>query len=140
MVDVGAAVVTDGAGRVLIACRKTDGAGLWAELTGLWEFPGGKREAGESDAACVTRELLEELALPITPVRTLCALDYPGGAKPVRLHFVLATADGAAPLTLHVHADARWVPVEALSTYRFCPADAAFIAQYDLRAILADTV
>ena len=138
MVEVGAAVTLDGAGRVLIARRKVDGAGLWAALEGLWEFPGGKREAGESYESCVARELMEELALPVNPVRVLHELDYAGGAKPVHLAFVLARADGDAPLALHVHGDARWVPVAELAQYRFCPADAAFVAGCDWAVLTAE--
>ena len=136
MIEVGAAVVTDGAGRVLIARRKADEGGLWAALEGLWEFPGGKREAGESYEACVVRELSEELALPVTPVRVLRELTYGGGGRPVHLAFVLATANGDAPLALRVHRDARWVPADALAQYRLCPADAAFAAGVDWQATL----
>lgn len=136
MIEVGAAVVTDGAGRVLIARRKTDEGGLWAALEGLWEFPGGKREAGESYEACVVRELAEELALPITPVRVLRELTYGGGSKPVHLAFVLARADGSAALALAAHTDARWVPAGELLRYTLCPADAAFATAVDWQATL----
>ena len=57
-VVVGAAVLRDRRGRVLIAQRRPEGL-----LGGLWEFPGGKREAGESLPDCVRRELREELGV-----------------------------------------------------------------------------
>ncbi len=137
MILVGAAVVVDGAGRVLIAQRKVDGGGLWAALDGLWEFPGGKCEAGEMYEACIVRELAEELALPVTPVRVLHELDYAGGTKPVHLAFVLARATGREPLALRVHRAACWVAIDALWQYRFCPADAAFLAAIDLNTVCA---
>ena len=59
MIEVGAAVVRDGRGRVLIACRQANEGGLWTELAGLWEFPGGKREPGENFEMCVARELMD---------------------------------------------------------------------------------
>jgi len=59
-VVVGAAVIRDRRGRVLIAQRKPEGL-----LGGLWEFPGGKVEAGESLEECVAREILEELGVVI---------------------------------------------------------------------------
>lgn len=130
MIEVGAAVVRDGEGRVLIARRKVDARGQWAELEGLWEFPGGKREPGESYEACVARELMEELALPVTPLRVLAQLDYAGGAKPVRLTFVEARAAADAPLTLRAHSEARWVRPEEMGAYAFCPADAQFVQQH----------
>ncbi len=58
-VEVCAAVVVDG-DRLLVARRARP-----AELAGLWEFPGGKLESGESPAQCLEREMIEELALPI---------------------------------------------------------------------------
>ena len=127
MIEVGAAVVRDAKGRVLIARRKVDERGQWAELEGLWEFPGGKREEGETFEACVTRELAEELGLTVTPLGRLRELEYTGGKKPVRLVFVAATVPGEPSLALRVHSDARWVEPERLGEFSFCPADAQFV-------------
>jgi len=133
MIEVGAAVVRDGRGRVLIARRKVDEHAQWVELEGLWEFPGGKREAGESFEACIVRELEEELALLVTPVGVLLELEYDGGKKPVHLVFVAATAPNRAAISLRVHSAALWVEPERLGEYTFCPADALFLQHYDLK-------
>jgi A/G-specific adenine glycosylase len=58
--DVAAGIVYNQNGQFLIAQRPNDGL-----LGGLWEFPGGKQEAGETLAECVQRELREELAIEV---------------------------------------------------------------------------
>ena len=59
-VDVVAGVIRDKTGRILLA-RRTEGR----DLAGLWEFPGGKREAGETAEGALARELKEELGIDI---------------------------------------------------------------------------
>jgi 8-oxo-dGTP diphosphatase len=56
-----AAALVDADGRVLI-CQRPEGKAL----AGLWEFPGGKVEAGETPEACLIRELAEELGIAVT--------------------------------------------------------------------------
>jgi len=58
---VAAAALVDADGRVLI-CQRPEGK----QLAGLWEFPGGKVEAGETPEACLIRELEEELGIVVT--------------------------------------------------------------------------
>jgi len=62
LVLVTCAILTDAAGRVLIA-RRPEGK----SLAGLWEFPGGKVEPGETPEACLIRELDEELGITVAP-------------------------------------------------------------------------
>jgi len=68
-------------GRLLIARRP---AGV--HLAGLWEFPGGKIESGEAPAACVLRELWEEVGIEaeVTNERAVIEFTYP--ERTVRLH------------------------------------------------------
>ncbi len=61
-VDVVAAALVDGAGRILVAQRPAG-----KSLAGLWEFPGGKIEPGETPEAALVRELAEELAIGVAP-------------------------------------------------------------------------
>lgn len=73
-VHVAAAVIRAADGRVLIAKRPQD-----KHQGGLWEFPGGKVEAGESVEAALTRELKEELGIQVREARPLIRVvyDYP---------------------------------------------------------------
>jgi len=61
-VGVVAAALVDAAGCILVAQRPTG-----KSLAGLWEFPGGKIEAGETPEAALVRELGEELAITVDP-------------------------------------------------------------------------
>jgi len=132
MIKVGAAVVRDVRGRVLIARRKVDEHYQWTELEGLWEFPGGKLEPGETFENCVIRELEEELALLVNPTGILLELDAGTDVKPVHIAFVAATAKAETSLVLRVHSDAQWVEPSQLCEYSFCPADEQFLQCYDI--------
>ena len=66
MIEVSAGIVRRQDGKILI-CRRGEGR----KNAHLWEFPGGKREAGESAAACLIRELREELSLDVSDVQEM---------------------------------------------------------------------
>jgi 8-oxo-dGTP diphosphatase len=72
-----AAALFDSAGRVLLAQRPEG-----KQLAGLWEFPGGKLEAGESPEAALVRELEEELSVKVNESAleplTFASFAYPG--------------------------------------------------------------
>jgi len=69
--DVAAAVLARDDGRLLVARRKLDDF-----LGGLWEFPGGKREKGESLEGCLARELAEELDIQVEVGERLLTLEH----------------------------------------------------------------
>lgn len=71
MLRVVAAILWDAAGRVLVNERPAG-----KPLAGYWEFPGGKLEAGESEAECVVRELREELGVEVAAQHALGALAH----------------------------------------------------------------
>lgn len=79
-VHVAAGALVDRAGRVLIAQRPAR-----AHQGGLWEFPGGKLEAGESVEAALARELHEELGIVVRRARPLIAVEHAYADKTVRL-------------------------------------------------------
>ena len=119
-IEVAAGVVKNADGRILICRRK-------GELDGLWEFPGGKREKGETFQQCLERELMEELELPVKAGDSLGSVLRSDNGKNIWLVFVSAEVNGDVPLHLHVHGDAAWVLPEEMKNYTFCPADQAFL-------------
>jgi 8-oxo-dGTP diphosphatase len=108
-------------GRYLITRRK---AGV--HLQGLWEFPGGKREPGESLEECLKRELREELGIEITtPVLFhVVRHDYP--EKAVELFFFCCSIKAGQPQPLGCDVF-RWVRPRDLANYAFPPADETLI-------------
>ncbi|MEK6605271.1 MAG: 8-oxo-dGTP diphosphatase MutT [Nitrospirota bacterium] len=104
-------------GRYLITQRR---AGV--HLGGLWEFPGGKRESGESLEDCLRRELREELGIEIShPVLfRVIRHDYP--EKSVELHFFKCAIASGLPRPLGCE-DLRWVAPEELDQFPLPPAD-----------------
>ena len=68
---IGVGVVLNAAGEVLIDQRLEEGL-----LGGMWEFPGGKQEAGETIGACIDRELMEELGITVQVGEELITVDH----------------------------------------------------------------
>ena len=90
-----------------------------------WEFPGGKVEAEESDAACIRREIREELGVELVLRGRLKAIYKAGGeGKPaIKLMAFLATVAAEAHPQLHEHQAEQWLKAEELSSVDLCSAD-----------------
>lgn len=114
MIEVVAAVIPNLAGRYLCAKRRD---------SGLFEFPGGKIEPGETPEAALCRELREELALEITPLAELTALSNATHC----IHFILCAPCAAEP-SLTDHTEVCWaLPPEFELPGRLSALDAAFV-------------
>ena len=116
---VGAAIVADG--RVLVAQRSG------GPFDGMWEFPGGKVEPGESDLAALARECAEELGVTIEPgsfVGEVLLDGVVGGGAPgsSTLRVWWARVEGGEPVA-HEHAALRWVRAEELEDLDWISAD-----------------
>ena len=125
VVEVVAALIRDDAGRYLIT-RRREGT----HLAGLWEFPGGKREAGETLEQSLVRELREELGAEFEVTELVETVRWPYPGKTVILHFFGChhLAGAIEPLEGQLM---EWVAPMALRQYQFPPADEALITRLE---------
>lgn len=116
MIQVAAAVIIKDS-KCLIT-RRSPGQ----NLAGLWEFPGGKLEPGETPEGCLQREIREELAIDVTvgPLIAESRFGYPSGS--IHLLAYQAAWKGGK-LSLSVHDDYAWVSADKLLDYEYPPAD-----------------
>ena len=113
-----AAVIQDD-GRFLV-CRRP----IHKRHGGLWEFPGGKLEPGESDLDAARRELLEELDVKVTVVgRELFAIRDPN--SPFLIVFVEVGIEGSPACREHM--ELRWCSPPELDTLSLAPSDRQFV-------------
>ncbi len=120
MIKVTAAIIVEN-GKVLIAKRKPPG-----RMPGMWEFPGGKIEDGETPKQCLKRELHEELEIDVVVgdyfATSLHKYDfYTVELMAYRVKIV------AGEIKLNDHAEVAWVEADGLGRYEFAPADIPFV-------------
>jgi mutator protein MutT len=120
VIEVAAGLVY-GEGRYLIARRKPG-----VHLAGFWEFPGGKREPGETLEECLRRELLEELGIRIDIPIPFQIIRHVYVEKTVELHFFRCRIE-TGPATAIDCAEIRWVWPHELGNFEFPPADRPII-------------
>lgn len=101
-----------------------------AHLEGCWEFPGGKCEGGESHAACLEREILEELDAGVSVGREVFAIAHAYPDRVVELHFFACELAGEPRPVLAQ--EMRWVPRDQLESLEFPPADEELIRKLSL--------
>ena len=110
-------------GKLLITQRHAD-----AHLGGLWEFPGGKREPGETSEQCLARELREELGVEVGVGELIEELTHDYVEKSVRLKFFRCRLIAGEPQPLDCAA-VKWVTRDELAAHEFPAADARLLAQ-----------
>jgi 8-oxo-dGTP diphosphatase len=128
-VTVVAAVIRDARGRVLLTRRPAE-----SHMGGLWEFPGGKLENGESPAEALVRELREELAVEIAVAKPMTFAVHEEPGLRILLLFFAARIDDGVPRA-HEGQTLVWVPVADLQTYPTPPADAELVRLLSAGAI-----
>ena len=113
------AAVIERGGRILVSQR-----GPGVGQPGRWEFPGGKREPGERDAAALAREIREELGVDVA----VGEMVWRARAGPLELRFfACAWLPGQRPRPLG-SVQFRWVRREDLPALSFPPADAGLVS------------
>jgi 8-oxo-dGTP pyrophosphatase MutT (NUDIX family) len=113
------AAVVSHSGRLLLGRRP-----LHKRHGGLWEFPGGKCEPGESDLEAARRELREELGLDVLTVGPAAfAIADPG--SPFEIVFVPVTVAGTP--VCHEHMALAWLPLAELPSLPLAPSDRRFV-------------
>lgn len=114
-IEVVAAVIKDG-GRIFATQRG------YGEFKDMWEFPGGKIEAGESREEALKREIREELDTEISIDSFLCTVDYDYPAFHLTMHcFICSVVSGK--LVLKEHESARWLGPGQIGSVDWLPAD-----------------
>lgn len=109
--------------KLLITRRYTD-----SHLGGLWEFPGGKREADESFEICLARELREELGVEVSVGDLIESVTHSYPEKTVHLRFFKCRLVNHEPQPLGC-ATCAWVGPDELSNFPFPPADARLLGR-----------
>lgn len=121
-IRVVAALLEQG-GQYLITQRRPN-----AVLPLLWEFPGGRVEPGETDAAALKREMDHRLGASVELGKLVSFVSHPYEHYTVDLYLYECQLLGPALRARNVHAF-RWVPSQEMDQYSFTPADEASMDQ-----------
>ncbi len=122
MVEVVAALIWDG-DRFMICQRPAHKArGL------LWEFVGGKVEPGETKEEALIRECREELAVTVAPKDLFMDVVHEYPDLTVHLSLFNAVIAEGTPQLLE-HNDIRWITVDEIDRFAFCPADVEILKE-----------
>ena len=110
-------------GKLLIT-KRPEGS----HLAGLWEFPGGKREANETIERCLHRELKEALGIEVALGQALESVTHKHSVMTVQITFFLARLAKGEPRAIEC-AGLEWVTRENLAKFQFPPADQRLISR-----------
>lgn len=120
MIEVSAALIFKN-GKLLITQRPQN-----SHLGGLWEFPGGKREAAETFEECLAREIREELGIQIVVGKLFEEIIHDYAEKSVRLKFFICELISGELQALGCSA-IKWISKSELDDFEFPAADAQLL-------------
>jgi 8-oxo-dGTP diphosphatase len=119
--EVAVGVVTNKSGQVLISYRNE-----YQHQGGLWEFPGGKIETGETAEQALTRELQEELGITVHSAHPLISINHAYPERSVRLIVYAVTSYSGAAVGREGQ-QIKWVEHDKLSQFKFPEANQPII-------------
>ncbi len=124
MLEVVCGIIKNSSGNFL-ACRR----GLERHLGGLWEFPGGKIDAGETAEVALARELHEELGITVRVGEPLAAtVEWTDGAVSIRLRGFFCEIIEGVPHA-HEHEEIRWCEPSELPDLDWAEADVPLVEE-----------
>ena len=94
----------------------------YGEFEGMWEFPGGKIEPGESLEVALKREIQEELGVDIAIENLLCTTEYDYPSFHLTMHCYLCRI-ASGEIELREHKSALWLTANRLDDVAWLPAD-----------------
>ena len=109
--------------KILIAKRG------YGEFAGLWEFPGGKYEEGETGEEAIKREIEEEFDVEISVKEYLCTIEHEYSSFYLIMVCYICSLM-SDNMVLHDHSDIRWIDPYNLDI-EWVPADIKVIREYD---------
>ncbi len=127
--QIGVAVITNQQGKILIDKRKPEG-----EMGGLWEFPGGKIEPGETIEECIQREIKEELNIEILVGDRLTTIVHRYKTFNITLYVHDCQHLNGTPECLEC-VEIQWVSPLAMNQYQFPQANIQIINLLQQRGI-----
>ena len=110
-------------GNLVLVGRRSENQGL----AGLWEFPGGKVEEGETHKEALIREIKEELGCGIVVGKFIGRSVVSMETKSIEMHLYASVISYGSPVNLE-HEELRWISVEEFNCLEWAPADVPLLA------------
>lgn len=124
MTPVACLVLIDDSQSVFITQRPAN-----KKLGGLWEFPGGKVENGESPESALRREIYEELNMKLGPLEPMSPVRHNYNFGQIELHPFLGRCSRRPTVYLVEHTNSDWVTFDELSVQNLVPADIPILTE-----------